>query len=354
MGRARSVGVELPEGVQAVRKARRTYYYWAPKRGSKEAGPRVALGWDAEHPDFWRKLLAARGSHTKDGTFAKLIGEFRASADFERLREATRRDYGRYLDDLMLKCGDRLVAAVSRRDVYKLQADMQETPVAANHMLSVLQTVVEWGVKRDYREDNPVVGMDRLKVEGTGATPWPEDGYRFVRESAPTDIARAAFLGRATGQRASDLVRMRGAHLQADGIMVRIGKLREKEHFVPLTKAEIVEIASWGVTPTDHFLKSTRDHAYTATHLNSRWNRWRASEGAKPIAGLNMTLHGLRATKVFDMARQGVTDRNIADELGMSVPMVSRYLRFSDKAQAARESRDRRENSLHNVRTFAV
>jgi integrase len=39
-----------------------------------------------------------------------------------------------------------------------------------------------------------------------------------------------AFLGRATGQRPSDLVKMRPADLTADGINVRIKKLGGKPH----------------------------------------------------------------------------------------------------------------------------
>jgi len=47
-----------------------------------------------------------------------------------------------------------------------------------------------------------------------------------------------AFLGRAIGQRVSDLVKMRPADLADDGISIRIGKLRDKLHFVPLTAAQ--------------------------------------------------------------------------------------------------------------------
>ena len=60
--------------------------------------------------------------------------------------------------------------------------------------------------------------------------------YRFVMEYAPAHLRRMAFLGRVTGQRVSDLVKMRPADLAHDGIKVRIGKLRDKPNFVPLTR----------------------------------------------------------------------------------------------------------------------
>jgi integrase len=61
------------------------------------------------------------------------------------------------------------------------------------------------------------------------------------------------------------------------------------------------------------------------------------------VSAEEITIHGLRATKIFDLRSAGVSDGAIADEIGMSVSMVSRYLRFSDKAASARASRDRRE-----------
>jgi hypothetical protein len=55
------------------------------------------------------------------------------------------------------------------------------------------------------------------------------------------------------------------------------------------------------------------------------------------------TRHGLRSTAINDRRRAGATDGGIADELCMSVAMVSRYLRFADKVESGRASRDRRE-----------
>jgi integrase len=137
---------------------------------------------------------------------------------------------------------------------------------------------------------------------------------------------------------------MRPADLAHDGINVHIGKLREKRHFIPLTAEQMAEIKSWGVADLDLFLKSTAGKPYNANHLGSRWQRWRESKSAAPIAELDMTIHGLRATAVCDRREAGTEDGAIADELGMSVEMVARYARHADKAASARASRDRREH----------
>jgi integrase len=91
------------------------------------------------------------------------------------------------------------------------------------------------------------------------------------------------------------------------------------------------------------FFISGSGRRYTTNALNKAWNKWRE---ASPISDQKMTVHGLRATKIADLRSVGTEDGSIADELGMSVKMVSRYLRFADKAASARASRDRRERKM--------
>jgi integrase len=341
MGRPRTANVMLPRDVQKVVKpSGKIYYYYAPGRGSAGAGKRVALGGDTTDPEFWRKLREAQSPlATRDGTLSKLIAEYRAHKEFADLRPESKRIYTHFLDRLEASGGDRPVSAMTRRDIYALLDQMSSTPVAANLMLTVLRTLLEFGVPRGYRDDNPAIGVKKLKIEDSGHSPWPEQGYAYVVQHAPTNLRRMAFLGRATGQRISDLIKMRPADLAADGINIRIGKLRDKPYFVPLTAAQMSEIKSWGVRDLEFFISGSGKRYSTGT-LNKLWNRWR--EGS-PVSGQKMTVHGLRATKIADLRRAGTEDGAIADEIGMSVKMVSRYLRFADKAASARASRDRRE-----------
>jgi integrase len=348
MGRKRTAAVMLPEGVQQVLKkdTGRLYFYYAPKRGTKAAGKRVPLGSDTKDPEFWRRYREASGGTSKAGSLSELMSKYRQHTDFTNLRPASQRGYNHFLDRLEAIAGDRQVSAMTRRDVYALLDNMSATPVAANFMLAVLRTLLEWGVPRGYRDDNPAVGVKRLKVEDSGHAPWPEPGYAFVMEHAPTHLCRLAFLGRATGQRVSDLVRMRAIDLAEDGVSLRIGKLRDKPHLVPLTKAQMSEIRSWGVRDLECFITTPGGKRCSAAYINTLWNSWRSLEQAAKIRDLKMTIHGLRATSINDRRREGTEDGGIADELGMSVKMVSRYLRFADKVASGRASRDRREQKM--------
>ena len=258
-------------------------------------------------------------------------------------RKASRRTYEFCLNRLESEAGDRIVREMNRRDVYLLRDGMSVTPVAANLMLTVLRVLIEWGIPA------------RLSRRQSGRLacgawqPWSEEAYRFVMDNAPANLRRMAFLGRATGQRASDLVRMRPADLADDGINVRIGKRRDKPHFVPLTKAQMKEIRSWGVRDLDFFLTSASGRRCTALYLSQLWADWRDGPEAAPLKGAKLTVHGLRATAVSDRRRAGTEDGAIADEIGMSVGMVTRYVRFADKAASARASRDRREQAEYQI-----
>ncbi len=330
----------LPRGVQVVRKGGRTYYYYAPGRGTRKAGKRVSLGTELLSADIRR---AMGETIPKAGTFDALIAAYKDSPEWDKLRPASQRDYDIALRKISAGAGDRAVAAMTAINVYQLRDDLAGTPVTANHTLSVLRTLIKWGVRRGYRPDNPVIGIERLPIDGDGARPWPEEGYQFVLEKAPERFKRMTFLGRATGQRASDLVRMCPAHLIADGIDVKVSKRRDKPHFVPLTAAQMIEIRSWDAKDLEPFIVSAIGNKMSGNHLGVDWNRWRASDEAKPIRHLRMTIHGLKATAVADRRAAGASDGSVADELGMSEAMVRRYSRFADKAASARASRDRRE-----------
>jgi integrase len=348
MARPRTENVTLPRDVQKVVKpSGKVYYYYAPRRGSAGAGKRVALGSDTTDPDFWRRLREAiTPAAAREGTLSKLIAEYKAHKAFADLRPASRQGYTHFLNRLEASAGDRAVAAMTRRDIYALLDGMSGTPVAANYMLAVLRTVLEFGVPRGYRNDNPALGVKRLKVEDKGHAPWPEAGYAFVMGHAPIHLRRMAFLGRATGQRISDLVKMRPADLVADGINVRVGKLRDKPHLVPLTAVQMAEIRSWKVRDLEFLIATPSGKRFTKGYIEKVWREWRATEDAAAIRDLQMSIHGLRATKVNDLRGIGTEDGAIADEICMSVKMISRYLRFADKAASARASRDRRERKM--------
>src|SRR5690606_37185257 len=66
------------------------------------------------------------------------------------------------------------------------------------------------------------------------------------------------------------------------------------------------------------------------------------------------TLHGLRATRVIELRRFGLTTTQIQDQIGMSLAMIERYCRFADKKASGQAavvalSERRKNRGLQNV-----
>lgn len=336
MGRGRSEGVVmLPKGVHRVRAGERTYYYWHPGRGTKTPGERVRLPDDPQSPEFWRAIEAVSGigRGPTAGTFAHLIRAYRASPEFGSLAEGSRRDYNIYLNRIEGWWGELAVSGVRAVHVLAQRDAMAATPVGANHMLGVLRTLIRWGMPREYRADDPTIGVPKLDVGDGGAKPWPQAAYRHVLTHAPEAIRRAAILGRATGQRIGDLCRMRPTDRDGAGLRVRIGKLRGKEHWCPLDAAAIAEVDGWGVEPMRPYIARPSGLAHTQQTFGATLNRWQATVAGRAAA--DVSPHGLRALAVCDRRIAGLTHQTIAAQIGMSLPMVMRYSRFIDQREAA-------------------
>lgn len=341
--------VALPEGVRRVTRGRRTYWYYHKRRGSKSPARAVPLPGDPTDPAFWGKLRELTGTpESPAGSFASLLALYRNSPEYERLRPATRKGYEVYLRGFERAWGDLPVIEFTRTGAYAHRDAMAGTPIAANQMISVLRSFLAWCLKRGHVEHNIGMDIERLTIEDKGTRPWPEHAYRFVLAHAPDDLKRMAILGRATGQRRSDLVRMRPVDRHEQGIRLKIGKLRDRKHWVPLMRTAEAEIDSWNVAPMVQYLTSPAGRPYSGDHINSRWNRWRQSETAKPIADIELTIHGLRATAVLDRRRAGLTHQEIAAQLGMSLQMVMHYTRFADQEELAKAGMHRLEDRSGN------
>ena len=125
--------------------------------------------------------------------------------------------------------------------------------------------------------------------------------------------------------------------------ILRISKLRDREHFIPLTQAELAEIDGWGVGKMDLYFKTARGKPYTQSRMNGRWNRWKDQQ--RELRGIEMKVHGLRATAVCDRRIAGMTHQEIVNELCMSLQRVMTYSKHIDQEALARAGRDRRERS---------
>jgi integrase len=339
--------VALPEYVHHIKAKGRDYFYWHPHRGTDRAGKPVRLPDDPRSEEFQAAVrkLAGKDKGEGRGTFRHVIDLYLGSPKFAKLRPATQRDYRFHLERIKAMWGDVRMRDIRPKHVQEYMETLAKTPVLANHAVAVLGALYKWAIPREFAHTNPCREVERFESEG-GHEPWPAWAIEIVAKHAPEDIRRAVQLCLHTGQRISDVCRMRPADREGRGIVVRIGKLRDKRHWVPLVQAAIAEIDGWPVEPMDLYFKSPVGTPYNANSFGARWQRWLRTEAAAPIRKAGLTVHGLRASAVVLRRREGLSDQEISNQIGMSVPMVSRYSRFADQKDLAEASIERLDERL--------
>lgn len=155
--------VELPKFVQRIINGGREYFYFQKGRGSATPGPRLKLPKGPHRAEFWATYKSYLGSELPTpSTFDALITEYKLSPEFSRRAHATQRDYSRYLDIVSKAWGQLHVGSVRPKHVLQLRDAWSDTPVAANHLLSVLKTLINWGIPREFADSNPCIHVPKL------------------------------------------------------------------------------------------------------------------------------------------------------------------------------------------------
>ena len=220
--------------MQRIVNGGREYFYFQRGRGSASPGPRLKLPKGPHDAEFWATYKSYLGSEPPSArTFDALIVAYKVSPEFTKRAEATQRDYSRYLDTISTAWGKLHVAACRPKHVIHLRDNWAETPVAANHLLSVLKTLINWGIPREFSDTNPCIHVPKLETSPEGARPWPVWAYKLIEEYAREDMQRAVLLARYTGQRQADVLRMAPSDIEDGGINVMQQKTG-KELWVPL------------------------------------------------------------------------------------------------------------------------
>jgi integrase len=185
-------------------------------------------------PEFWTVYQRCLGGDAVVGrSFDDLITSYTRSPEFLNRSKATKKDYRRYLDIVSRAWGPLHVASCRPKHVINLRDAWAHAPVAANHLLSVLKTLINWGIPREFSETNPCVHVPKLETNEDGARPWPAWAYELIDKHAREDMRRAVLLACYTGQRQEDVLCMAPKHIEDGGINV-VQQKTGKELWVPL------------------------------------------------------------------------------------------------------------------------
>ena len=204
-----------------------------------------------------------------------------------------------------------------------------------NLVLSQIRALMKLAVQTDKRKDNPAREIDGLEEDPDEAKPLSAEAWQaLTSDEAPQSLKRYATLARAIGQRISDVLPLRPSNRDEDGLLLRITKLGDKQHWCPLRPEEVATIDGWSVFKGAPYVARDTGREFNPASFRAEWNAFAATEAGGALAGF--TPHDLRATKVCDERIRGKSHQQIAAMVGMSIQMVMKYSRHIDQRLAAR------------------
>jgi integrase len=278
-----------------------------------------------------------RATKITESCFAAVIRAFMASPKFLGYSPSTREVWGRELRlaEHPNALGALSVNVIRPALVQAFMDGMSGLPGKQAAALAALRQLEKWAIVRDLLPYPITTGVEH-EHSHDGHKPWSDEQVALAEAHARPELARVVTLGANTGQRGSDLVKMRWTDIETyngrDGINVTQLKTG-KQIWVPVTHELAAAMDQWERQPGP-ILRRPTGIAWTRKALTWAWICERDSNPAlAPLAGL--VLHGLRATACVRLLRAGANTRQIADMVGMSEPIVGRYCRFSVQKENA-------------------
>jgi integrase len=202
---------------------------------------------------------------------------------------------------------------------------LAETPGKANNVLDALRALCRWACgPRELLPRDPTHGVAHFD-RGEGHKPWTPEQLACGDQNLTGMLRRGYMLGRYTGQRISDLVRLGWTDVDEGGLSLPQKKTGVRP-WCPIFPELEAEMSKWEKRPGP-FLLQEGGKPFTPNGLWKKFDEARtefpALAGAVP--------HGLRANAVIRLRQAGYSVLQISDMIGMSPPMVERYCRYADR-----------------------
>jgi integrase len=270
------------------------------------------------------------------------LRRFLASPLYNKRAETTKRNYRRVLDCLRQGWGAGFLRDLQPRHVRTIRNEIaKRSTTDADIGMSLISALWEFateqlGIELDA---DPTHGIKRVHKVAHEHEPWPSELIeRFLREARPS-LRWAVKLALYTGQRRSDLVKMKWSQYDGEFIEVRQQKTGALLS-IPCHKALRTELESMPRV-ADTILVGERGAPLTGSSLSVMVRRQLREMGVNGYA-----IHGLRKNAAVELANAGCDAFEIAAITGhRTVGMVQHYAKRHDQRRRASSAMDKWERS---------
>lgn len=323
----------------------RRWYVYAWRGGPcihRAEGPRPVIG-----PDLLAAALAARGelAGPPADRFEAIISGYRESPEFERLAEATKRDYRRWLDRISERFGKAPIGAFEDRRMRSVIIEWRNRwaaqPRTADKAGVMMATLLGWALEQGLVTINVAARLRQLHRVNRSDQVWEDRHWQAIgtwsverqKPRASTELMDALVLASLTGLRLGDLVSLDWSAVGEKAIVLVTNK-RKGRAVIPILP-ELRAHLDAREHRTGAVLRNSRGEAWTESGLGTVFQR------AKP-EGFDRTIHDLRGTYVTWLARKQLTDEQIARIVGWTARRVSEIrARYVDEERVVIDLIDR-------------
>jgi integrase len=276
-------------------------------------------------PEFVAQYNDAHASlrQPRRGTLMTVVAQFKASAEYERLSQSSKRAYLSYLKLIENEFGDMPLAASSDRRVrgdFKAWRDgFAATPRKADYAWTTLARLMSFAKDRGLIEANPCESGGRLYSSSRVDNYWKDADVDAVLKAAPVLIRLAVALALWTGQRQGDLLRLPWSSYDTKQIKLVQSKTGRRLAIPVGEPLRLVLEAAERRGPL--MLVNSMNRPWTSDGFRTSWGKACAKAG---ISGL--TFHDLCGSAVVRLALAEATVPQIATITGHSLKDVEAIL----------------------------
>jgi integrase len=288
-------------------------------------------------------LLLGSNVEFMPGSLAWAIEKFLASPLYNQRAETTKRNYRRLLDQLRESYGTGLLRDLQPRHIRKIRNEIAaKSTTGADIAMSLISALWEFATEQLGLDDlgaDPTHGVKRAHKVRHEHEPWPAELIeRFLGEARPS-LRWAVRLALYTGQRRSDLVKMKWSDFDGEYIQVRQQKTGAALS-IPCHK-ELRDELETMPRVAETILVGERGGPLTGDSLSVMVRKQLREMGVDGYA-----IHGLRKNAAVALADAGCQPMEIAAITGhLTLGMVSHYTKRRDQRLQGRAAMDKLEQS---------
>jgi integrase len=315
------------KGIAKVTAKGRTYWY-AWRGGPRLRGKPGSAEFVASYNEAIENL------RTPDpGRFKSLVALYRASPDYARLADSTRKHWSPWLDRIADYFGELRIAQFDRPEkirpvIRRWRSHWADKPRTADYGMQVLSRVLSYAVDPLGRlAGNPCEGIKQLYSGDRSEIIWTDADIAQLKgaKACSAEIAHAVDLAAYTGLRLGDLLRLCWSHVGDEAIVIATGKSNQRrEAIIPLYDG-LREVLAGIPKCSPTILTNSRRRPWKK--MNAFATVFVRAKAAAGMADRDLHFHDLRGTAATRFYNAGLSARVIAEIMGWEEEHVSKIIR---------------------------